>query len=387
MKSIWKYLFAFACVFSAVSLVGEGVVGIDGNSLTSADDLGDIDMEATTIQDLANFIAPGYGEVMEMVNKAPASFGIAYGTCQATSSSVLNATVDGVTTFTPTTGGIIVVSFWGSDTVAAGAKINVNGGTSYPIKFHGAQSAKGYIMSGDTVAFVFTGSSFDVVAIDRMAAPKIYYATCGTARDSATKYVYTLRYSQNIQEDDFVLSVGTLLIVKFTDRSFPNGSSLKVNSNSTVGRVRHLYDNTTYVEESNDNPYWSAGEAVPFVWDGTYWRIIKQMYPIASTAGAGIVSLSTSTNSTESSGVAATPSAVKAVREYVDKAVETRVSSDNVTNLVWDIYLTSHRYFYDAVTETTYRQVIEDDFYKLIAVTNVPPSYEVIKALESSDSE
>ncbi len=387
MKSIWKYLFAFACVFSAVSLVGEGVVGVDGNSLTSADDLGDIDMEATTIQDLANLIVPGYGEVMEKVNKAPASFGIAYGTCQATGSTVLSATVDGVTTFTPTTGGIIVVSFWGSGTVSDGTKLKVNEGTLYPIKFQGEQSKKGYIMSGDTVAFVFTGSSFDVVAIDRMSAPKIYYATCGTERASSTKYVYTLRYSKNVQEDDFVLSVGTLLIVKFTDRSFPNGSSLQVNGNSTVGRVRHLYDDTTYVEESNDNPYWSAGEAVPFVWDGTYWRILKQMYPLASTAGAGIVSLSTSTNSAESSGVAATPSAVKAVREYVDKAVETRVSSDNVTNLVWDIYLTSHRYFYDAVTETTYRQVIEDDFYKLIAVTNVPPSYEVIKALESSDSE
>ena len=66
-------------------------------------------------------------------------------------------------------------------------------------------------------------------------------------------------------------------------------------------------------------------------------------------------------------------------------SIASKVSADNVTNLVWDIYLTSHLYFYDTYTQTTYKQIIQNDYYLLIAVTNVPPSYEVIRALESDD--
>ena len=205
----------------------------------------------------------------------------------------------------------------------------------------------------------------------------IFYATCATGSSQAAKVASTARYAADSRDNDFVLTNGTIVVVKFSSANTAATPTLAVNGTGARNIRRH--GTTSSFGTSSPSNAWYANEAVMFVYDGTQWLMLK--HPYASTSYPGVVVLNSSTNST-STAHAATPSAVKDVRTYVDTAVATKVGSDAVTNLVWEIYLTSQRYIYDSETETTYRFNSQNDFLTLTAVTNVPPTREVIEALE-----
>ena len=197
---------------------------------------------------------------------------------------------------------------------------------------------------------------------------RIWYATCptaaGTGNAASTPKVATIVPAT----DDFELTNGVRVAVKFSNNC--TLSTVYLNVNSTGGKRVYRYGTTgptTYM--------WYANQVVDFVYDGAYWQIITP--PPASTTYEGVVKLINNTNST-SATTAVVPAALRTVRQYVD----TKVDSATVTNLVWDIYLTSQRYIYDAATETCYRFSATNDFLYLSAVTNVPPTAAVIEELE-----
>jgi hypothetical protein len=108
-----------------------------------------------------------------------------------------------------------------------------------------------------------------------------YYGTCSTAKGTAAKVVTC---------SDFVLATGAVIYVKFTNANDYNGTAtLNVNGTGAKDIARVGTTKTTRY-------YWSAGEVVGFVYDGTNYMIIER--GTASTTYYGVTKLTTSATST-----------------------------------------------------------------------------------------
>lgn len=126
----------------------------------------------------------------------------------------------------------------------------------------------------------------------------LLYGECSTAAATQTKDVTV--------DSSFALEEGATVLVKFTNAQTYNGQPmLNVNSTGAKGIVSR--GTTVGVRYQ-----WLAGEALLFVYDGANWSEING--GLASTTYYGVTKLSSSTTST-STALAATPSAVKAVND------------------------------------------------------------------------
>lgn len=70
--------------------------------------------------------------------------------------------------------------------------------------------------------------------------------------------------------------------------------------------------------------------------------------------------------------------------DYLDvyESALAAVAYEDVTNLVWNAAIATQKYIYDSTTETTYKIITDNDFLLMRAVTNVPPTPDVIMKLE-----
>lgn len=127
----------------------------------------------------------------------------------------------------------------------------------------------------------------------------MYYGTCSTAAATVAKVVTCA---------GFVLETGASIAVKFTN--YNTGASPTLNVNSTGAKSIKMYGTTA------PNTYmWRSGEAVLFVYDGSYWQMVGM--GTATTTYYGLTKLSSSVTST-STTLAATPSAVKQAYDRSD---------------------------------------------------------------------
>lgn len=129
-----------------------------------------------------------------------------------------------------------------------------------------------------------------------------WYGTCATAASTAAKVVTT--------DDDFILETGTVLFVTFTNAHSASTMTLSVNGGTAVT----VYRNGTTAIASG---MVTANETICFIYDGTYFRM--ENGSTASTSSYGYTKLSSSTSSTSTS-LAATPSAVKSAYDLADAA-------------------------------------------------------------------
>lgn len=133
--------------------------------------------------------------------------------------------------------------------------------------------------------------------------PNPIYATCSTASGTAAKVATT-------QNGDFALKTGASVRVKFTNANTASWASLNVNG--TGAKSIRLYGSTSV------NTYqWRAGAVVEFVYDGSYWMMLDA--GIATDTYYGVTKLSSSVSST-STALAATPSAVKQAYDLASQA-------------------------------------------------------------------
>ena len=141
-----------------------------------------------------------------------------------------------------------------------------------------------------------TGASIvGTYAVTSNAVNSVYYGTCSTAAATSAK---------SITCSDFVLETGATVYVKFTYAN--TVSSVTLNVNSTGAK-------TVYWGSSTNCSYtWQANETVGFVYDGTYFQMIKDK--TATTSYYGLTKLSSSISST-SPTLAANSAAVKAMKD------------------------------------------------------------------------
>ena len=126
-----------------------------------------------------------------------------------------------------------------------------------------------------------------------------YYGTCATGASTAAKVV---------ECENFVLEEGAVIYVKFTNAQTYNGTAtLNVNGTGAKDIARVGTTKTTRY-------YWSAGEVVGFVYDGTNYVMMER--GTASTTYYGLTKLSSSATST-SEALALTPKALNSFAQGV----------------------------------------------------------------------
>lgn len=129
----------------------------------------------------------------------------------------------------------------------------------------------------------------------------VYYGECSTAAATQAKTV-------TITDFPTTLTAGLSVRIKFTNgQTYAGTPTLQVNSTG----AKSIYRSSS----AGDQYMWYTGEVLDFVYDGTNWVAINEA--VASTYYYGVTKLSSSTSSTSTS-LAATPSAVKAAYDLAN---------------------------------------------------------------------
>lgn len=162
---------------------------------------------------------------------------------------------------------------------------------------------KTYVNSLTSSVATSAAEAIEELANLLLVKANLTYCTCPTSSSTVAKVA-------TVQAGTFELKAGASVDVKFS--YYNTASSPTLNVNDTGAIAIKMYGTTT------PNTYmWASGAIVRFVYDGTYW--IMQDKTVASTSYYGVTKLSSSTSSTSTS-LAATPSAVKSAYDLANTA-------------------------------------------------------------------
>ena len=100
-----------------------------------------------------------------------ASLGQGYGTCATAEATAAKAVT--LASYALIVGGYVAVKF--TYAVPASATLNVNGKGAKPVYYRGTAIPAGIIRAGDTATFVYDGSRYHLVAVDRQDHDDRYY--------------------------------------------------------------------------------------------------------------------------------------------------------------------------------------------------------------------
>lgn len=97
-------------------------------------------------------------------SSSPEGNGFGYGTCST--AYITSAKEVSITDFTLKKNGIVSITF--TNAVASSATLNINSAGAKAIYHRGAAIANNIILQGDTATFIYDGSHFNLIAIDRI---------------------------------------------------------------------------------------------------------------------------------------------------------------------------------------------------------------------------
>lgn len=153
----------------------------------------------------------------------------------------------------------------------------------------------------NTAYFVYDTREIYVGSVLVANGTDIWYGTSSTSAGSSDKVVTT-------SSGDFTLRTGAMVRVKFTNANSYNGTAtLNVDGKGAKSIARVGSTTTTRY-------YWSSGEVIDFVYDGT--NFVMSRSGVCTTTYYGLTKLSSSLTST-SEALSATPSAVNKLAQYV----------------------------------------------------------------------
>lgn len=145
----------------------------------------------------------------------------------------------------------------------------------------------------------------------------VWYGTCSTGATTQAKVATT-------SSANFALTAGNMVRIKFDNAQTYNGTAtLNVDGTGAKDIARVGTTKTTRY-------YWVAGEVVDFVYDGT--NFVMSAKGTATTTYYGLTKLSSSTSST-STALAATPSAVKTAYDLANGKQDALVSGTNIKTI------------------------------------------------------
>lgn len=155
------------------------------------------------------------------------------------------------------------------------------------------------------------------ISIAGGGSKNIWYGTCNTTASTAAKVVTT-------SSGDFTLTTGNIVFVHASTANSYNGTAT-LNVDGTGAKNIVSVGTTTTTRY-----YWKAGEAIAFIYNGTDFMLLEQ--GTATTTYYGITKLSSSTSST-SEALAATPKAVKTAYDLANGKQDALVSGTNIKTI------------------------------------------------------
>ena len=184
-----------------------------------------------------------------------ASLGQGYATCDTAESTV--AKVGTLSSYSLTAGGVVSVKF--TYNVPASATLNINSKGAKAIYFRGAAITAGIIKAGDIATFIYNGSQYQLISIDRWQNDITSHTHDGryyteteidgkitTINDSITSNVATLQAAINGKAPSghthTSINYQDTRSVDTSPKDMPNGLSVHLKSNGADG----LTDGGTY---------------------------------------------------------------------------------------------------------------------------------------------
>lgn len=126
------------------------------------------------------------------------SLGQGYATCATAEATV--AKVGTLSSYALTTGGIVAVKF--TYAVPASATLNINSKGAKAMYYKGAAIAAGIIQAGDLATFMYNGSQYHLLAIDREAADS--YTKSEIDTDDYGHFVYKLHAPRTLDGSSYL---------------------------------------------------------------------------------------------------------------------------------------------------------------------------------------
>lgn len=194
-------------------------------------------------------------------NKA---FGIAF--CASNSSSGATAITATSNRYVLKQGGFVTVYF--QYAVPADATLNINGRGARNIIYAGANIKNNVIFAGDRATFIYDGTNYVLVTIDRAITGRTLMGTCTTAADQQNK-VGTV-------DGDFVLRKGVRVGLKFSNtNTFSSQTSTPITLNVNSTGAKNIFYNQNHSGAGNTGTntvaYGVSSRINYYVYDGTYW--------------------------------------------------------------------------------------------------------------------
>ena len=194
---------------------------------------------------------------MDVATKQYVDNKIFYGTTSTASTTITKiVTCNG---YVLNKGNMISVRFSAAST-ATTMSLNVNSTGAKNVYYNNSTAIPSdLIQIYDTVTFIYDGSYYRLIAIDRQDA-KAYYGTTATAAATAAKVVTCTNY---------FLRKGNIISVRFG--SYANtATTMSLNVNST-GAKNVYYNNSTTIPSD----LIQLNDTVTFIYDGSYYRLIS----------------------------------------------------------------------------------------------------------------
>lgn len=99
----------------------------------------------------------------DLPSSSPESLGFGYGVCST--AYITPSKAVSITGYTLTRNGIVSVTF--ENAVPSSAALNVNNEGAKPIYHRGAAIMNNVIFAGDTATFIYDGTKYNLIALDR----------------------------------------------------------------------------------------------------------------------------------------------------------------------------------------------------------------------------
>ena len=215
------------------------------------------------------------------MNTILATSGGAVTTYWATSSTTAATAEKAVTCsgYTKNAGNIIAIQFSTANT-AATPTLNINS-TGAAALYVGGSTPNSTTntckwSANSTVVVVYDGTYYRIISIVSAANVKnwlgggSWYGTCATSATTRAK-------ASTI--DNYRLCTGAIVTVNFTAASTYTANSVQLNVNSTG--AKSIYANGA-VTSSTNTLLWPANTVMVFVFDGTYYRLVKRIDPTSN---------------------------------------------------------------------------------------------------------
>lgn len=170
-------------------------------------------------------------------SSTPEAIGFGYGTCSTAYITTEKAV--SLSNYVLTVNGIIAVYF--ANAVPAAATLNVNNKGAKPIFHKGAALTGNIILAGDTATFIYDGTYYHLIALDRTLAKAtnvtIGSASAGTniAADDITSWNAGTAASASVSGTKLTINNGTAPSLSYTSRSIPN---ISVTNKSVTTEVK-----------------------------------------------------------------------------------------------------------------------------------------------------